>query len=353
MAKKLKFDVTGSMSDALNEINADWILDAETRAEELTIHDKLARTAEKGGPGSGHFGHEGRPGKVGGSAPSDGVRGSSISGPESAGRPAERETDDIALLNYIMGPAEAEREALGPDDYFDPAPNYKANVVKTLAEKADIEGIGQDHVNQFIKQWAHSSNDRDYRSLNLQKMASEEFDVPLSDWQQELIDHFEDLRATGREERLPMGGGFEMVLEGKTNTIWEEQLMWGTPQEHDRITRTLLRTMYEETQRELASAGITEVTVYRGVVAPQAWKFNPNDTVMLGAESGLSNAMASWTTEAGVARDFSQSGVGMVLKMTVPASRVLCTPRTGFGALFEFETILLGNENDEALVFGT
>lgn len=48
--------------------------DAFERLSRLLASDSAAPPiAERGGPGSGHFGHEGRPGKVGGSQPDDGA----------------------------------------------------------------------------------------------------------------------------------------------------------------------------------------------------------------------------------------------------------------------------------------
>lgn len=51
--------------------NADWIRTPEVRESEAAIHDRLAEEAEqveKGGPGSGHWAHPGRPPDHGGSA---------------------------------------------------------------------------------------------------------------------------------------------------------------------------------------------------------------------------------------------------------------------------------------------
>lgn len=60
-------DVLVNIGDS--DLNADWIKTGKGHQLEAKIHDELAeRFKEKGGPGSGFYGHGGRPGQRGGSA---------------------------------------------------------------------------------------------------------------------------------------------------------------------------------------------------------------------------------------------------------------------------------------------
>jgi hypothetical protein len=86
------------MSD-LDVLNADWIKHVgDSRRRDLAAHEVVAGmltpAVERGGPGSGHFGHEGRPGEVGGSQPGGGIAERPISGVSSA---AFREASERAL----------------------------------------------------------------------------------------------------------------------------------------------------------------------------------------------------------------------------------------------------------------
>ena len=102
--------------------------------------------------------------------------------------------------------------------------------------------------------------------------------------------------------------------------------------------------MYDETQRQLAERGIKEVVLYRGVSDPKFVRGGSDLITLKG------NALESWSVNPYVAYGFTGRR-GYVAKMIVPASRVLSTPRSGFGCADEWEFVLIGNPNgDDAII---
>lgn len=119
--------------------------------------------------------------------------------------------------------------------------------------------------------------------------------------------------------------------------------------------RVFLREMYNETQAELSAAGISELTVVRGMVVPAGtfagvWEqgiAGPEhlvDVVRTGVTDVNLQPMSSFSTSFMTASSFAAFGEsdGVVTTMKVPASRVLATPLTGFGCLHEAEVVVLG-----------
>ena len=116
----------------------------------------------------------------------------------------------------------------------------------------------------------------------------------------------------------------------------------------DEASAALLNSMYRQTQDHLREQGIKTMTVYRGVITDDLNGISKGTTVKLNG-----NAMESWTVHPIVARDFAggSRGNGRILAMEVPASRILSTPKTGFGCVSEFEVVVLGGKDmGEAVV---
>ena len=141
----------------------------------------------KGGPGSGHHGHAGRPGKRGGSAPGKGQGKYGVgTDPEKGFGPGQETalfaekwfTDDIPNRDWYGANKEVRSEV-------------KARIIQELSDRT---GIAAEDVNTFIKQWSHSSNDEDMRSLAIQADAAAEFGVKLSEFTKGNIDNLLDGR---------------------------------------------------------------------------------------------------------------------------------------------------------------
>lgn len=126
--------------------------------------------------------------------------------------------------------------------------------------------------------------------------------------------------------------------------------------------RAVTNAQYALTQKYFADAGITEVSVHRGMGwgedvvdggnssrTPPSWydptSSDPDDPAATYRREIPMNPVSSFTLDHRVAELFSRSGgeaeVSAVISGTVPVSRILSTPRTGIGCLAESEVVVL------------
>lgn len=333
-------------------------------AVEIENELDLERWFEMGGPGSGNWGHRGRKGKRGGSMPGGGKAGKKLSAPVGdAGVEGNRGIQQLFIdamypgeLAITMEPQVEDWENATSGERA----HIKAQVAKDLSEKT---GIPEEDCADFVKQWAHSSNDDDMRSLAIQKDAAEEFGVKTSkftrdkigkveeksemtDFKQSLVKKYGDPEAPALSrspeslkvykewsEKYPGKSYFDVAKEGYKGPD-KSPLMDSTKQ------KALLRSMYDKTQADLKEQGIKEVRLSRGVKLDTS-PGNVGDTVGLDT-----NSLESWTVSRSVsgsfASGFKEGQTGIVFEAVVPAERILSTPTTGFGCLTEGEVIVLG-----------
>jgi len=297
----------------------------------------------KGGPGSGNWGHRGIPGKVGGSSP----RGA---GTFSVGSPAYGNLNDVdskanallltatkgaynpASLDRLLRLASDELRRLSREDTSDlEIEGAKRNFIRKQAMvdnnahwimtnserrgqiKNDIvtnlsesTGTSQENVNEIIGEWAETSNDMSRQAISMQEAVSEEFGVPLSDWQES-----NRIRSKGFVAR-------------------DDE-------------RKVLRAMYNNTQAELKTAGYKPgdtVTLYRGYEGAKGSSIPDRGTDV----NYAGNAMESWSILPSIAGSFGSNPIrGRVLSMNVPVENVLSIATTGFGCLPEGEFVILGS----------
>jgi predicted ABC-type ATPase len=164
----------------------------------------------------------------------------------------------------------------------------------------------------FIHTWASTSADTHPKALAIQTLAAEMFGIPEAE-------HLKDARNANRSD-------INYVIDSEKETI-----------------RTLLRAQYDWTQAELAKAGITEATVYRGMKdVPRSTATGIDDRVNL-------QPLSSFSVEYKTARDFAFGGGDprnqAVTMMRVPAKQIFSTAKTGFGCLNEGEVVVLGGHN--------
>lgn len=194
----------------------------------------------------------------------------------------------------------------------------KEAIATNLSEKS---GLDYQEVNQAIYHWAETSNDSHYGSLTMQQSAGELFGVEMSDWQKKQLAEVESWGAS----RDSVGG-----------SPWKSV--------HDEVAnKRFLETMYNETQKDFASQGITHVTLYRGanLTSDATHKYRLGTTVNL-----ESNVLESWSADPKIASSFGMT----VFKTTVPVDRILSTAKTGFGCLNEKEFVVIGGKGDTALI---
>ena len=220
-----------------------------------------------------------------------------------------------------------------------------------VSELVERTGLPYDDVNEFIGQWAMSSNDDDMRSLMLQKDAAEVFGVELSEFTkakitksrvqwEELIEELTAADSMGQWQGMDRES-FLSDYRGRGYGAEYFPLLPSAQQQ------SLIRTMTEYTQEQLAGAGYgpgSTIRLRRGVRLPLdiARDWNVNDLVPIEG-----NAMESWSVGEDVAERFTRGRTyyterGVIFEMDVPVEMIVGSSRTGFGCLMEGEFIVKG-----------
>jgi Fe2+ transport system protein FeoA len=333
------------------------------------------RSAEKGGPGSGHHGHSGRPGKRGGSTPGRTPSIASLRTRVPLTReqldgmsPEEVEASGLEGMNRL---GRAMSDAAGTHHYENASVEKRKLVKSSIAMTLAMESLGisdpsevspeemadaWNAANTFVKQWSHSSNDEDMRSLAMQEDAAREFGVPLSEFTRGKIADVRKLYEDSVElymrnmdvDRELAEMGVQEMYPGKFDSLLPSSQQ-----------RTVLRAMYNNTQSRLASMGFkpgSYVTVFRGLKLPG----DTVDQMSKGQTVNFTgNAIESWTLSLQEANSFafvSRPGTlkGLVLKASIPIEMLLSTSLTGFGCLTEGEVTVLGSDGvAEVVAAGT
>ncbi|HNT76866.1 MAG TPA: hypothetical protein PKH77_17790 [Anaerolineae bacterium] len=351
----------------------------------------------KGGPGSGFHGHAGRPGQRGGSAAGGGPlkkkypklspapndakiisASKKLERDTQAGDPLSWQDDPILrdLIDYGDEFASLRRRGGSLTQSFfleKQAQVQKHRVVTDLAARA---GLAYDEANDFVAQWADSSNDNDLRSLSIQEVACDLTGIPLSDWQKSRIEKTFDYRNaiinrmiadTDEAPDTPLSSEAAGLLrnisaDGTIGTMFEraelekmaERVQSGEVElktlndvrtllvETEAAARTKIQravsAMYEGTQERLRDLGVTKLRLYRGSVLEGDFSAGKVATVK-------TNALSSWSMDYAVARDFADGGIsgqGVIIEAIVPAERIYAIPSTGVGCLSEYEVVVIG-----------
>ena len=185
-------------------VDGQWEFHRLEDDEVFTINDEDLEIEEKGGEGSGHHDHAGRPGHVGGSKPSG--QAEPKKEPAKAEKPKPKKEpvkDKPAYIDPRPTTLEAPEEAQFHDlhngvstdektqrlnaafnaeasavpdedgnnwDYAsdEESGQLKAQIVATLAERS---GLSPELVNEMVKQWAQTSNDSIPSALMLQRLS--------------------------------------------------------------------------------------------------------------------------------------------------------------------------------------
>lgn len=166
-------------------------------------------------------------------------------------------------------------------------------------------------VSNRVAQWASSSGDNNPWAVLMQRAIAEEF-------------------ATGGDWN-PHGMSMSTTLAGANKTMAEAY-----DQGIGAYYRRIARVMWENTQAEFAEAGITEVSLYRGMKSyGKAGQWS-----VLGTHEVTDLMPAnSWSSAKNTAHGFS--GGHRMLVGTFPVSRVLGSARSGYGCWGEWEFVVL------------
>jgi hypothetical protein len=214
-----------------------------------------------------------------------------------------------------------------------------------ISEISKRSKVPYEQVNDFVRQWAVSSNDSDYRSLFIQKRAAEKFGVPLTKFQKELTEGIEKQR----EKALPgkyLTNPTRKLFETETGETIEAIIKSGFKSPDEAID-AILDGMYAHTQDYLAKNGITKLELMRGV---DLSKYSAVGRLIETSLPIETNALSSWTINLQTAQGFASGTDWEVYRMTIPAERIFSTAITGNGCFSEWEVVVLGNNFDEALI---
>lgn len=215
-------------------------------------------------------------------------------------------------------------------DFWDRVPQTRkmGNIDDVSARLSTKTGLDKFDIKQAMQSWAEDSN-TNATSAGIQQATERVFGIKRSTWQ---------VKRHGELTKRKAVGAF-----GKKRS------------DYDR----LVKAMYDDTQEEFAKAGITHVTVHRGIRDRDKVKRIIDaggyvDTV-LGAERA---AATSFSSSFGIGKKFARRGIGrispensgMVLTAEVPVSRILSTSFSGIGTRYENEMVLIGPKKDDEFV---
>lgn len=264
----------------------------------------------KGGKGSGNFGHSGRSGLVGGSS-TNGIGRGTPGSEESYEYDSKSKKKISNHFNEFL-----ESELDGPA-WKGASDQERSEVKSNIVENLSQIGANPETVEDMLYAWSNSSNDHNEKSLMLQTAVSEEFDIPLSDWQKKNIENY--------------------MNPAQYNINGEEY-------------ESTVRSMYEHTQYALEEFGFGKndvIRVYRGILTDV-------DLDEGGAYEWDGNAIESWSIDRNIAKQFSGNAGGSmrsyIITMEVPRSAIFSTARTGLGCLTEGEIVIFGSVGHEVYV---
>jgi hypothetical protein len=181
---------------------------------------------------------------------------------------------------------------------------------------------------ELVQLWAFTSNDDHIVSLSVQRAAEDEF---------------------GIQDAMPWKAINDMVRQ-RANAYY---------QQNSTALRRFVRAEYDLTQRELKSAGIYHVMLHRGMqwakresvpewalqpaTEGQAVRsmYAPGSIVNLGQKDF--RPLSSWSHSTAQAKKFASNDFSnsIRIKASIPAERILSTPRTGNGSLEEREWVVI------------
>jgi hypothetical protein len=346
-------------AEITNDLNAYWMLYSRRKKKNTLIL--------KGGAGSGHHGHLGRAGKRGGSLPSKGGASVAQREPETQsgssggrfepgstptkrndlGQPVEEEQLHALLGKGLPELTHVDLTGFNEQELLEAKWRYsvdgtRKNAARAAAkELAEDSGVSEEVTGDMIYQWAETSNDSDMRSLSIQQAASEEFDVPLSNFQKASLQRVEE-RLNVNIDSIIMANPAQSRENARSIAISQDERFRSiAPREQE---RAVLRAMYNNTQARLAAEGYKpndRVTLYRGFAPKNS---SSDDSYSFGEHVNYQgNAIESWTVSRSTANGFGTTVGGITLAMEVPVRNIIGTGRSGFGTLWEGEFVVFGS----------
>lgn len=308
----------------------------------------MARLIRKGGKGSGNFGHAGRPGKVGGSAPQ------SVGSVETGDVATSHETKAATEYARMTGETVSDAVAAASKKYHDmlkrfwdehddsvgdgflPYPDF---VMEKIIE---LSGMPRKAVMQMFEAWRTDSNNAGASWLQRAIVDSmgDKFGTHLSEWQKTLYAKYED-------------------------TVFDRDAWAEVPvQKFIDDDKVIAAAIYESTQEFLKKNGIDGLYLFRGMKLPAD---NVPDDFQVGSSVEVdTNALESFTIAPSTAFRFvprvkrtddggyavrnlpSYEGYkGVIVGAWVPRERIFSMPLTGIGVAGEGELVVMNSGGND------
>ena len=242
----------------------------------------------------------------------------------------------------------------------DPSANYTAEDLKdqVVTELSTRSGLSYDRTNELVATWAGSSSDTQPDSIALQMAVAQQFGVTPTPF---IVQAAAD-QANPDHVQSSTASSYPNVAS------FADRMADATP---------FVQAMYSYTQETLASQGISEVTVSRGVgfpdlpnpvsTGPAADAYDLNQTVVDAYRDAAAtnivpstldqNPISSWSLNESTAMQFAEyqatgsyagkTGDAFLLTATIPADRILSTAATGIGCQSEYELTVIGGTGDQ------
>jgi hypothetical protein len=323
---------------------------------------------EKGGEGSGNWGHAGRPGLEGGSAPSDSVASGSYRG-SPLGDVSRRPPDKKDTLHY-----EKFYEFVSKGVHIAGRLVHERRAVLEIATAANIPDVNRAIVHTVPDLW--SSTYTRFAMVEMEKVASDIFGLTRCRGTRDLYAFFANARDQWIVPRVTKGP-LRLKVGGNKNAITLRSLYLIAPYETidslmacktqpgakpspetEALIRQHLELQYERTQRMLREEGVEFVTVY------VPFKVGPSKVAVetstgehlrspvddfLGSDVTMENfpSLVSCTWDRATAFGVDKTGTAynagnILIRVTVPRDRVFALNRTGMGDTSTKEVIIIG-----------
>lgn len=219
----------------------------------------------------------------------------------------------IDFRNSIAGP-KAQYYKTGKDQqlykWVVKSANGRNYVTQELVWINESEFISREISKRLVSTWASTSADNHPLAIKMQHAIAKEFGL-----------------SAAKTAHFAIGDTF-------TNPL------------HEKIARAFARAMYDNTQKQFREAGITHLTLYRGMNVKTTSSMGD---VVFGFDTMILQPASSFSASPSTAFSFAGE---MVMSVRVPISEVLGTARTGYGCLNESEFVLLGRQLKASTMFG-
>ncbi len=316
----------------------------------------------KGGPGSGNYGHEGRPGQVGGSGEGGGRESFGEGVLNLSAKQLEDNRNAVDIMNRDIFEREDPLVTSGFVNNIGIA--NKIFVQEQLSEKLKDLSYFQNstkdpeialqntelYVRDNIGQWAATSGDTDIHSIGMQISAQEHFGL-----KEATLDHL------GKNTDPKMGYMDPFKVPTFQDAIHNINIDRPLPGDQEGtykvkdIQGAFLQAQYDATQKYFKDNDIKELVVYRGVghsdtgkLREEVISMQPMSSFSMSALTALAFAGNIPTSEYFLPQGRSIYGTLYVTR--VPVEKILSHPRTGFGCTSESEVVVLGGKMKSTII---